>query len=80
MTATSKRVRQVVMTAVSNVAGLVPVMISTATGSDVTHRIAAPILGGMLSVMVFNLLVLPVVYSFVLQLCERRGTHSETGR
>ena len=55
-------------------------MISTATGSDVTHRIAAPILRGVLSVMVFNLLVLPVVYSFVLQLCERRGTHSETGR
>ena len=68
------------MTAVSNVAGLVPVMISTATGSDVTHRIAAPILRGMLSVMVFNLLVLLVIYSFVLQLWERKGTHSETGR
>ncbi len=55
-------------------------MISTATGSDVTHFIAAPMLRGMLRVMVFNLLVLPVAYSFVLQLCERGGTHSETGR
>ncbi len=68
------------MTVVSTVAGLVPVMIRTATGSDVNHRIAAPILRSMLSVMVFNLLLLLVVYSFVLQLCERRGTHSETGR
>ena len=68
------------MTVVSTVAGLGRVMISTATGSDVNHRIAAPILRGMLSVMVFNLLVLSVVYSFVLQLCERRCTHSETGR
>ena len=68
------------MTVVSTVAGLGLVMISTATGSDVNHRIAAPILRGMLSVIVFNLLVLLVIYSFVLQLWERKGTHSETGR
>ena len=68
------------MTVVSTVAGLVPVMISIATGSDVNHRIAAPILRGMLSVMVFNLLVLLVIYSFALQLWERKGTHRETGR
>ena len=55
------------MTAISTMAGLVPIMLSSATGSDVTHRIAAPMLGGMLSVMILNLLVLPVIYSFVLQ-------------
>lgn len=66
--ATSKRVRPVAMTAISTMAGLVPIMLSSATGSDVTHRIAAPMLGGMLTVMVLNLLVLPVIYSFVLQL------------
>ena len=65
--ATGRRVRPVVMTAVSTMAGLIPIMMSSGTGSDVTHRIAAPMLGGMLTVLVLNLLVLPVIYSVVLQ-------------
>jgi Cu(I)/Ag(I) efflux system membrane protein CusA/SilA len=73
LSATSRRVRPVVMTALSTTAGLVPIMLSSGTGSDVTHRIAAPMLGGMLTVMVLNLLVLPVIYSFILQYQERRG-------
>ncbi len=68
--ATSLRVRPVAMTAVSTMAGLIPIMYSSGTGSDVTHRIAAPMLGGMLTVLVLNLLVLPVIYSFVLQYQE----------
>ena len=71
VSATGRRVRPVVMTAVSTMAGLVPIMLSTGTGSDVTHRIAAPMLGGMLTVLVLNLLVLPVLYSLVLQRQER---------
>ena len=67
LSATSKRVRPVAMTALSTMAGLIPIMLSSATGSDVTHRIAAPMLGGMATVMVLNLLVLPVIYSYVLQ-------------
>ncbi len=69
--ATGRRVRPVVMTAVSTMAGLVPIMLSSGTGSDVTHRIAAPMLGGMLTVLILNLLVLPVIYSLVLQWQER---------
>jgi len=68
--ATSLRVRPVAMTAFSTMAGLIPIMFSTSTGSDVTHRIAAPMLGGMLTVLILNLLVLPVIYSFVLQFQE----------
>ncbi len=70
--ATSMRVRPVAMTAISTMAGLVPIMLSSTTGSDVTHRIAAPMLGGMLTVMILNLLVLPVIYSLVLQFQEWR--------
>jgi Cu(I)/Ag(I) efflux system membrane protein CusA/SilA len=70
--ATSMRVRPVVMTAVSTMAGLIPIMLSSGAGSDVTHRIAAPMLGGMLTVLILNLLVLPVIYSFVLQYEEAR--------
>jgi Cu(I)/Ag(I) efflux system membrane protein CusA/SilA len=68
--ATSMRVRPVAMTAVSTMAGLIPIMLSSGTGSDVTHRIAAPMLGGMLTVLILNLLVLPVIYSFVIQFQE----------
>ena len=70
--ATAMRVRPVAMTAISTMAGLVPIMLSDGTGSDVTHRIASPMLGGMLTVMILNLLVLPVIYSIVLQIQEKR--------
>lgn len=71
-TATSLRVRPVAMTAISTMAGLIPIMLSSGTGSDVTHRIAAPMLGGMITVLILNLLVLPVIYSLVLQIKEAR--------
>ena len=60
------------MTAISTMAGLIPIMLSSGTGSDVTHRIAAPVLGGMLTVTILNLLVLPVIYSYILQYQEKR--------
>ena len=75
--ATAQRVRPVVMTAVSTMAGLVPIMLSSATGSDVTHRIAAPMLGGMATVLVLNLLVLPVIYSLVLEFQERQKSPAD---
>ncbi|EGG98599.1 Cobalt-zinc-cadmium resistance protein CzcA Cation efflux system protein CusA [gamma proteobacterium IMCC2047] len=71
LAATSRRVRPVAMTAISTMAGLIPIMLSSGTGSDVTHRIAAPMLGGMLTVLILNLLVLPVIYSLVLQYQEK---------
>ena len=70
--ATAMRVRPVAMTAISTMVGLVPIMLSDGTGSDVTHRIASPMLGGMLTVMILNLLVLPVIYSIVLQIQEKQ--------
>ena len=71
-TATSMRVRPVVMTTVSTMAGLVPIMLSTGAGADVTHRVAAPMLGGILSATILNLLVLPIIYSLVIQYKEKR--------
>jgi copper/silver efflux system protein len=77
ITATSMRVRPVVMTTVSTMAGLVPIMLSTGAGADVTHRVAAPMLGGILSATILNLLVLPVIYSLVLQFKEKRKIQGE---
>ncbi|MCX7067589.1 MAG: CusA/CzcA family heavy metal efflux RND transporter [Methylococcales bacterium] len=72
--ATSMRVRPVAITALANIVGLIPIMWATGTGADVTQRIAAPALGGMLTVLILSLLVFPVIYSLTLQFQERRKT------
>ena len=57
-----KRVRPVMMTAGSVVIGLLPILYGTGTGSEVMSRIAAPMVGGMLSAIVLTLLVLPTLF------------------
>ncbi|MCQ8105860.1 CusA/CzcA family heavy metal efflux RND transporter [Methylomonas sp. SURF-2] len=71
-TATALRVRPVAITSLANIIGLIPIMWATGTGADVTQRVAAPAMGGMLTVLVLSLLVFPVVYSLVLQVQENR--------
>jgi Cu(I)/Ag(I) efflux system membrane protein CusA/SilA len=71
-TATSRRVRPVAITAIANIVGLIPIMWATGSGADVTQRIAAPVLGGMVTVLILSLLVFPVIYSLVLQFQEGR--------
>jgi copper/silver efflux system protein len=56
------RVRPVMMTAVAIIAGLLPILLGTGTGSEVMSRIAAPMVGGMISAVVLTLLVLPGLY------------------
>ncbi|MFZ2404919.1 MAG: efflux RND transporter permease subunit, partial [Methylobacter sp.] len=70
--ATAMRVRPVTITSLANIVGLIPIMWATGAGADVTQRIAAPALGGMLTVLILSLLVFPVIYSLVLQLQEQR--------
>jgi len=69
---TSQRVRPVAMTAASTIVGLLPIMLGSGTGSDVMQRIAAPMVGGMLTTTFLCLLVLPVIYAFVLYWKETR--------
>ena len=68
--ATALRVRPVAITAFSTMIGLLPIMLSNGTGADVTQRIAAPVLGGMFTVLLLSLLVFPVIYSLVLEFQE----------
>ncbi|MGB5471945.1 MAG: efflux RND transporter permease subunit [Gammaproteobacteria bacterium] len=68
---TSERVRPIVMTATAIIGGLLPIMWGSGTGSSVMQRIAAPMVGGMLTVTILSLLVLPVIYGLVLQWRER---------
>ena len=74
---TSRRVRPVVMTATSTIVGLLPIMLGGGTGSDVMRRIAAPMVGGMLTTTFLCLLVLPVIYTFVLQWKAARAARTD---
>ena len=59
------RLRPVMMTSLSIIVGLLPVLYATGTGSEVMQRIAAPMVGGMASALVLTLFVLPSAFYFV---------------
>ena len=62
-----ERVRPKMMTVVAIMAGLLPILWSSGTGSEVMRRIAAPMVGGMISSAVLTLLVIPVIYALIKQ-------------
>lgn len=59
------RVRPKMMTVVAIMAGLLPIMWSTGTGSEVMQRIAVPMIGGMISSTLLTLIVIPAIYGLV---------------
>jgi Cu(I)/Ag(I) efflux system membrane protein CusA/SilA len=63
------RVRPKAMTVSVIVAGLIPIMWSHGTGSEVMQRIAAPMIGGMITAPLLSMLVLPAIYYLI----RRRG-------
>ncbi|MEX8500139.1 efflux RND transporter permease subunit [Leptothrix ochracea] len=68
-----ERVRPKMMTVVAIMAGLLPILWGTGTGSEVMSRIAAPMVGGMLSSTVLTLAVIPALYALVKQWRLGRG-------
>ncbi|MFQ5589203.1 MAG: efflux RND transporter permease subunit, partial [Nitrospiria bacterium] len=58
----ARRVRPVMMTAATTFIGLIPILWSTGTGADVMKRIAAPMVGGMITATIVTLLLIPAVY------------------
>ncbi len=62
-----ERVRPKMMTVTAIMAGLLPIMWGTGTGSEVMSRIAAPMVGGMISSTVLTLAVIPAIYALVKQ-------------
>jgi Cu(I)/Ag(I) efflux system membrane protein CusA/SilA len=57
-----KRIRPKIMTVSVILAGLVPIMFSTGAGSDIMKRIAAPMIGGVVSSTVLELIIYPAIY------------------
>lgn len=70
-----QRIRPKMMTVVAIMAGLLPIMWSHGTGADVMKRIAAPMIGGMLTSAILTLLVIPAIYS----IWKGRGLKSRFG-
>ncbi|MCK6405782.1 MAG: efflux RND transporter permease subunit [Rhodocyclaceae bacterium] len=68
-----ERVRPKMMTVVAIMAGLLPIMWGSGTGSEVMSRIAAPMVGGMISSTVLTLAVIPAIYALVKQWRMKRG-------
>ena len=68
-----ERVRPKMMTVVAIMAGLLPILWGTGTGSEVMSRIAAPMVGGMISSTVLTLAVIPAIYALVKQWRLNRG-------
>ncbi len=68
-----ERVRPKMMTVVAIMAGLLPILWGTGTGSEVMSRIAAPMVGGMISSTVLTLAVIPAIYALVKQWDLNRG-------
>jgi copper/silver efflux system protein len=60
-----ERVRPKIMTVVAIMAGLLPIMWGSGTGSEVMRRIAAPMIGGMVSSTLLTLIVIPAIYAIV---------------
>jgi copper/silver efflux system protein len=57
-----KRVRPKIMTVVATMAGLLPVLWSTGAGADVMKRISAPMVGGLVTSGILELLVYPAIF------------------
>jgi Cu(I)/Ag(I) efflux system membrane protein CusA/SilA len=60
-----ERVRPKMMTVFAIMAGLLPIMWSTGTGSEIMQRIAVPVIGGMISSTVLTLVVIPAIFGLV---------------
>jgi Cu(I)/Ag(I) efflux system membrane protein CusA/SilA len=67
------RVRPIMMTVATVIVGLLPVMLGSGTGSEVMRRIAAPMVGGMVSAVLLTLLVIPAAFL----IWHRRRIHED---
>jgi Cu(I)/Ag(I) efflux system membrane protein CusA/SilA len=73
------RLRPKMMTVVAIIAGLAPILWSRGTGADVMKRIAAPMVGGMVTSTILTLVVIPSIYLLWRTWQIRQGAHVDAG-
>ena len=69
------RVRPIAMTVAVIIAGLLPIMWGSGTGSEIMRRIASPMVGGMITAPILSMIVVPVVYMLMRRRELTSGTH-----
>ena len=74
------RVRPKAMTAAVIIAGLLPVMLGAGTGSEVMRRIAAPMVGGMITAPLVSMFLIPVLYLWWKTRAIDRGEDAASAR
>ncbi|MEN8150122.1 MAG: efflux RND transporter permease subunit [Planctomycetota bacterium] len=74
-----RRARPCLMTTVTTILALAPILVSTGTGSDVAQPMAIPVVGGMV-VELFSLFIVPTVYCWMAEMRLRRGSASNRGQ
>ncbi|WP_411280451.1 efflux RND transporter permease subunit, partial [Gemmatimonas sp.] len=74
-----QRVRPKMMTVASTMIGLLPILWGSGTGASVMKRIAAPMIGGMVSSTVLTLLLVPAIWSLMKQRELARDAHRPVG-
>ncbi len=72
-----ERVRPKLMTVATTLIGLLPIMIGTGTGSQVMKRIAAPMVGGLISSTILTLIIIPVIYTLWKRISIRNQLNQE---
>jgi len=60
----ARRIRPKLMSGMTTLVGLTPILWQTGAGADVMKRIAAPMVGGMISTLILVLIVFPAIYSY----------------
>jgi Cu(I)/Ag(I) efflux system membrane protein CusA/SilA len=78
--AASKRVRPLLMTVLANVFGLLPILFDDGVGADLAKRIALPMWGGLVSLTVLTLFVIPAVYVVWRSFALRKAGKTRVGR
>jgi Cu(I)/Ag(I) efflux system membrane protein CusA/SilA len=71
------RLRPIMMTVITVIVGLVPIMYGTGTGSEVMQRIAAPMIGGMITATILTLIVIPAIFYIWMEWNEKRQSEAE---
>ncbi|QDU74549.1 Cation efflux system protein CusA [Bremerella volcania] len=74
-----KRIRPKTMTVMAALFGLVPIMIGAETGADTMKRLAAPMIGGLVTSFIMELLIYPVIFYFYKSFEVRRRMREEPG-
>jgi Cu(I)/Ag(I) efflux system membrane protein CusA/SilA len=74
------RVRPKAMTVATTVIGLLPILWETGTGSEITQRIAAPMIGGMITAPLLSMFVIPAAYLLLRRAGLRRRARAPRPR